>query len=104
VSASSASIDLRDKRRAYRRNGIREYIVWQIYDDRLDWWALREGEYQPIAPDAAGVVKSEIFPGLWLDVPALLANDLAKVLATLQQGLASEEHVAFAARLAAAGQ
>ena len=100
VAASSASYDLRDKRRVYRRNGVREYIVWQIYDGRFDWWALREGEYQPLAPGEAGVLKSEIFPGLWLDVPALLANDLAKALATLQQGIASEQHAAFAANLA----
>jgi Uma2 family endonuclease len=101
VSASSASYDLREKRRVYRRNGVREYIVWQIYDGRLDWWALRDGEYQPLQPDEAGVVKSEVFPGLWLDVPALLANDPAKTLATLQRGIASEEHAAFAASLAA---
>jgi Uma2 family endonuclease len=101
ISASSASYDLREKRRVYRRNGVREYIVWQIYDGRLDWWALREGEYQPLPSDAAGVVKSEVFPGLWLDVPALLENDPAKTLATLQQGIASEEHAAFVAKLAA---
>jgi Uma2 family endonuclease len=101
VAASSASIDLREKRRAYRRNGVREYIVWQIYDGRIDWWALREGEYQSLQPDEAGVVKSEVFPGLWLDVPALLIDDLAKVLATVQQGIVSEEHAAFIAKLAA---
>ena len=101
ISASSASYDLREKRRVYRRNGVREYIVWQIYDGRLDWWALREGEYQPLQPGEAGVIKSEVFPGLWLDVPALLANDPAKTLATLQQGIASEEHAVFVAKLAA---
>jgi Uma2 family endonuclease len=101
IAASSASYDLREKRRVYRRNGVREYIVWQIYDGRLDWWALREGEYQPLEPGEAGIVKSEIFPGLWLDVPALLANDPAKLLITLQQGIASEEHTAFVARLSA---
>ena len=30
VAASSASIDLRDKRRAYCRNGVREYVVWRV--------------------------------------------------------------------------
>jgi Uma2 family endonuclease len=99
VAASSASFDLRDKRTVYRRNGVREYIVWQIYDQKVDWWALREGAYQPLQADEAGVLRSEVFPGLWLDVPALLADDMAKVLATLQQGLASEAHAAFAARL-----
>ena len=38
-----------------------------------------------------GVWKSRIFPGLWLDGPALLARDSAKLMATAQQGLARTE-------------
>jgi hypothetical protein len=49
------------------------------------------------------VLRSEVFPGLWLDVPALLADDLAKVLATLQQGITSDEHSAFVERLRLSG-
>ncbi|MDQ2996185.1 MAG: Uma2 family endonuclease, partial [Chloroflexota bacterium] len=101
VAASSASLDLGDKRTVYRRNGVREYIVWQIYDHRVDWWALHEGEYRPLLPDDAGVLRSEVFPGLWLDVPALIADNLANLLATLQHGLASNEHTTFSAHLAA---
>jgi Uma2 family endonuclease len=101
VAASSAAIDLRDKHTVYRRNGVREYIVWQVYDRRIDWWALHEGEYQPLLPDPAGVLRSEVFPGLWLDVAALIADDLANLLATLQRGLSSDEHTAFVAQLTA---
>jgi Uma2 family endonuclease len=101
VAASSASLDLGDKRTVYRRNGVREYIVWQIYDHRVDWWALRDGEYQPLLPDQTGVFRSEVFPGLWLDVPALIADNLANLLTTLQHGLASNEHATFVAHLAA---
>jgi len=100
IATSSAAYDLHDKLRAYRRNGVQEYVVWQIYDERIDWFEWQEGEYVPLEPDAAGVVHSQVFPGLWLDVPALLADDLSQVLATLQQGLKTEEHAAFAARLA----
>ncbi|MCS6815437.1 MAG: Uma2 family endonuclease, partial [Cyanobacteria bacterium] len=32
IAASSAAIDLRDKKRAYRRNGVQEYVVWQVLD------------------------------------------------------------------------
>lgn len=35
------------------------------------------------------------FPGLDLAVEALLAGDLAEVLAVLQQGLQTPEHAAF---------
>jgi Uma2 family endonuclease len=100
IAASSASYDLRDKLRVYRRNGVSEYIVWQIYDQRLDWWQLNAGEYIPLKPDDSGVVRSNILPGLDLNVPALLENNMAQVLASLQQGLVSQEHAAFVAKLA----
>ncbi len=100
VSASSVSYDLHDKRNAYRRNGVREYLVWRVWDRAIDWFVLREGRYDRLAPDADGCYRSEVFPGLWLDSKALLRNDLARVLAVLQQGLASSEHAAFVADLA----
>lgn len=82
VSASSASYDLGPKMEAYRRNGVREYIVWQILEERIDWFRLRDGEYEPVAP-TRGVIESVEFPGLRLDVGAMLAGDLAAVQAAL---------------------
>jgi Uma2 family endonuclease len=32
IASSSASYDLHDKLTAYRRNGVQEYIVWQVCD------------------------------------------------------------------------
>ncbi|WP_017319034.1 Uma2 family endonuclease [Mastigocladopsis repens] len=95
VAASSASIDLHDKKKAYRRNGVQEYIVWQVLDNKLDWFSLQNGEYILLEVNADGVIKSQVFPGLWLAVPALLAGDMTKVLAVLQQGLNSIEHASF---------
>ena len=83
VAASSASIDLRDKRRAYCRNGVREYLVWLGAEARLEWFCLEEDDYRPQLPDAQGVLHSRIFPGLQLPVASLLAGDPAKVLAAL---------------------
>jgi len=100
IAGSSASIDLRDKLKVYRRNGVQEYIVWQVYDKRIDWFRLTEGEYLPLTPDELGVIHSQVFPGLRLAIPALLDGDLAQVLAVLQQGLATAGHTEFAARLA----
>lgn len=99
IAASSVSYDLHDKLHVYRRNQVQEYAVWRVYDQQIDWWELREGEYLPLEPDEHDVVRSKVFPGLWLAVTALLEGKLAEVLATLQQGLASEEHAAFVARL-----
>jgi Uma2 family endonuclease len=99
IAASSASYDLNDKLNAYRRNGVQEYIVWQIYENRLDWFSLQEGQYVPLEPDGVGVIRSQIFPGLWLAVNALREGDLAEVLAVLQQGLQTAEHQAFVQHL-----
>ncbi|MBE7472732.1 MAG: Uma2 family endonuclease [Anaerolineae bacterium] len=101
VAASSASYDLYDKRRAYARNGVREYIVAQTYEQRIDWFVLREGVYEMLQPDEQGLLRSEVFPGLWLQPAALWAGDLATMLAVLQEGLASPEHVAFVEQLKA---
>ena len=84
VAASSASYDLHDKLRAYRRAGVEEYIVWRTLDGALDWLRLQEGEYVRVEPDANGIIESAVFPGLRLNVPALLARDRAGVLAALR--------------------
>jgi Uma2 family endonuclease len=101
VSASAASIDLNTKFRVYRRNQVREYIVWRVNDQAVDWFVLRQGQYDRLLPNPQGIFQSEVFPGLWLDAAALVRSDLKTVLAILQQGLASPEHAAFVARLGA---
>lgn len=103
VAATSASYDLHGKMNAYRRSGVKEYVVWRVLDEAVDWFVLRGGQYERLSLEktAAGVevYKSQISPGLWLDPAALLRDDLAAVLNVLREGLASSEHAAFAARL-----
>ena len=84
---------------SYRRAGVREYLVWRTEDDALDWWALEDDEYRPLAAGDNGVVRSRVFPGLWLNAEALLAGDASRLMATLHEGLASAEHAAFVAAL-----
>ena len=102
VAASSKSYDLHDKKNAYRRNGVREYVVWRVLDGEIDWFILREGRFESLELGADGILRSETFPGLWLDPEALLARDGKRVLQVLHQGLESPEHEAFIARLRAA--
>lgn len=99
IAASSASYDLREKLRVYRRNQVQEYLTWQVYEQRIDWFRLREGEYIALQVDESGIIKSEVFPGLWLAVPALLAGNLVEVNSALQLGLATPEHRAFIEQL-----
>ena len=100
VAASSVSIDLHAKLRAYRRNGVQEYVVWRTQEERIDWFELEEGEYRPLPPDEGGVVHSRVFPGLRLAADALLRGDLAAALEEVRKGLGTPEHQAFVARLA----
>lgn len=86
VAASSAAYDLHDKMRAYRRSGVREYIVWQVLEERIDWFRLIDGVYAAVAPDRNGVIESTCFPGLRLNVPAMLKGDMRAVLAELGTG------------------
>lgn len=95
ISASTASIDLHDKMKAYRRNQVQEYLVWRVYDGEFDWFRLREGKYLKLQPNESGIICSDIFPGLWLVSEALLTGHLAQVLAVLQQGLTTLEHHDF---------
>lgn len=98
VSASSASYDLHDKLGAYRRNGVKEYVVWRVYDSAIDWFVLRGGQYVQLKSDKR-LLKSKMFSGLWLNPSALIRGDAAGALRTLQEGIASPEHAAFVVKL-----
>ena len=99
IAHSSAAYDLHDKKQAYRRNGVREYLVWQIEDERVDWFALDEGTYRALSPDEEGRLASRVFPGLTLDVEALLAGDFASVLRCVREQIGTDAHRAFVEQL-----
>ncbi len=100
VAASSASLDAQEKVASYRRAGVKEYVVWRTEDGEIDWWILEEDEYRRLPAGEDGVLRSGVFPGLWLDAAALLARDGAHLLSTLQQGLQTPEHKRFIGELA----
>ena len=99
IAASSASYDLHEKLKVYRRNQVQEYLIWRVYDHQFDWFRLQQGEYIQLQPNADNIICSQIFPGLWLDKTVLLGGDLGKVLTVVQQGLASPEHENFISKL-----
>ncbi|GAB4284222.1 MAG: Uma2 family endonuclease [Oscillatoriaceae cyanobacterium] len=100
VAASTASYDLYDKLHAYRRNGVREYLVWVVQENEFRWYVLDEGEYRQQQPDSSGILASPFFRGLRLDVQALLSGNMQQVLAVLQAGLGSQSHQDFVEALA----
>lgn len=99
VANTSARRDTTNRRDECEAAGVKEYLVWQTQTGVVEWFTLKRKKYDLLPADSDGVVRSAAFPGLWLDVPALLAGEMAKVLAVLQQGIASPEHVAFVAKL-----
>jgi Putative restriction endonuclease len=98
---SSASYDLGVKKTLYQKAGVREYVAFLVEEEEIRWHRLVKGRYQRCQADAMGIFRSAVFPGLWLDVPALWKHDLARVLRTLHRGLRSAEHKAFVRTLAA---
>lgn len=101
VAASSVSYDTTTKLQVYRRNGVREYLIWRVQDRAIDWYVLRGNLFVQQEPDADGLYRSEVFPGLWLDPSALIRGDTAAVRAAQERGLASPEHADFVKQFAA---
>ncbi len=93
IAHSSRAIDLHTKRRRYRHAGVIEYIVVCLEPAVIHWFDLRQDFM--LEPDQNGVIKSNVFPGLWLRVEHFLQMDYHGVTATLNNGLASAEHKEF---------
>jgi Uma2 family endonuclease len=100
VCVSSAAYDLHQKMDLYEKAGVQEYLAVLVYEQEIRWHVLVDGRYQIMPPDADGVWRSRVFPGLWLDGRALLEREVQKVLSKLQEGLGSAEHRQFVEELA----
>lgn len=99
IAGSSASYDLHDKLQVYRRHGVREYLVWIVTEQTFRWYVWKQGAFQEQFSNEAGILKSQFFPGLWLDVSALLAGEMQQVLTVLNTGLKSTEYQTFVKQL-----
>lgn len=103
VARSSRYYDLNEKKDDYERAGVLEYVVLELDPDQVHWFVRRGDHFEDLPPGPDGIYRSEVFPGLWLDPEAFYAEDLDRLVEVLEQGLATPEHVAFAARLMQAG-
>jgi Uma2 family endonuclease len=100
VSVSSESMDLHQKRADYENHGVGEYIALLVRAGRVVWFVREGGKFVELQPDADGILRSRIFPGLWLEPGTLLTGNMKRMQEVLNQGLATKEHAAFAAELA----
>jgi Uma2 family endonuclease len=95
VASSSASYDCHEKMQVYCRNGVAEYLLWLVEEQKIEWYGLEHGRYVVFEPDHTGTLTSRVFPGLWLNHSALLQLNMRSVLDTLERGLNSSEYAAF---------
>jgi Uma2 family endonuclease len=101
IAQSSRAIDLYQKKDAYRRAGVQEYLVLAVKQEVV-WFDFRSRKV--LSSSEAGICKSRVFPGLWLDTAALLNQRKTELKAALRAGLDSPEHAAFVTRLKARRQ
>ena len=101
VANSSVSIDLGAKRADYEKGKVREYVVFLVREQRVVWFVRRPDGFAELAPGPGGLLRSEVFPGLWLDPAGFFAPTTRRLMAALRRGLASPEHLAFAESLKA---
>jgi hypothetical protein len=102
VSHSSRYTDLGPKLEDYERAGVLEYVVRALEPDEVLWHVLIEGRLVAVSPDADGLYRSRVFPGLWLDPESLLTRDTRRLRAVIDQGVATADHAAFVERMAKA--
>jgi Uma2 family endonuclease len=99
IASSTEAYDLHAKKRDYERAGVREYLVVALKQKRIFWFVNRAGRFEEKRPDADGILRSEVLPGLWLDPQALLQLNGKQLLAVLRDGVSTPEHAAFVQQL-----
>jgi Uma2 family endonuclease len=101
IGDSSRLRDLGVKKDLYEKAGVLEYLFVGLEPQEIRWFVRRDGVFHENPVGVDGISRSQAFPGLWLDPKALFAEDPNGLIATLEQGLATEEHAAFVAELEA---
>jgi Uma2 family endonuclease len=99
VSNTTLEMDLHEKFEVYLRDGVQEYLVWQLAEEKLSLFAQESGRFREVRRDAKGILQSTVMPGLWLNAPAILALNKKAALKTVRDGVKSPEHAAFVKQL-----
>jgi Uma2 family endonuclease len=97
IAHSTRAIDMHQKRTDYAQTGVKEYLVLCIAEPELHWFDFKSR--RAVEPDAGGIHRSRVFPGLWIDTPALLGRRSSRLQQMTKRGIASPEHATFVKRL-----
>jgi Uma2 family endonuclease len=101
IASSTETIDLHLKKADYEKAGVKEYVVVALRQQRVFWFVARKGRFEELSPRGDGILRSQVFPGLWLDPKALLNLDGRRLRRALERGLKTKEHASWVAELAA---
>jgi len=86
VSPESVGRDRGEKFYEYERAGIPEYWLIDPQAKRAEFYQLTAGgQYQLVLPDAEGVYRAAVLPGLWLRVAWLWQSPLPPVLDVVRE-------------------
>jgi Uma2 family endonuclease len=86
VSPDSRTRDKVEKLREYEEGGVREYWLLDPAARRLELRALGDdGRYGLVPPDADGVFRSRVLPGLWLRESWLWQEPLPPLMSVLKE-------------------
>jgi Uma2 family endonuclease len=102
ICLTSTEVDFGPKLMLYRRAGVREYITIELLFRRIVWRVLVDDAYFRQEMPEDGILRSFVFPGLWLNAAAFWEDDAAKMQASLDAGMGGEEHARFVESLARA--
>ena len=97
IAHSSRALDLHQKLDDYQAAGVSEHLVCSVEDEGI--FGRSFSTSKSIQPNRDGILKSSVFPGLWLCEPAFIQQQTPSILETLQEGLRSKQHESFCKRL-----
>lgn len=99
VCLSNTSYDLHQKLDLHQEQGVQEYLTVLLHEQEVRWHEWTPNGYVNLEVPENEILQSRVFPGLWLQVHALLHGNSSDVLAALHTGLKSKEHQDFVALL-----
>lgn len=85
VSRDSRSRDYGEKRELYEAAGVTEYWIIDPLQRRVEFLRLQDGKYELVPLEDNRIFRSQVVPGLWLNVDWLLAKPVPRAYTCLEE-------------------
>jgi Uma2 family endonuclease len=89
VTRDSRSRDYGEKRELYESAGVMEYWIVDPLQRRVEFLRLQDGKYELVPLENNCIFRSQVVPGLWINIEWLLAKPVPPASACLQEILQS---------------